>query len=333
MQKKKTVKKGSKRKKSFFTYEDLTKLKQNLRFLLPVMLIVSLLPPFFLTLVDVADSFLDVHAKSSILSIVLLIAIILYPLALFVFFIIDVSLEKRIRIIRFGVFPGIFLLLISWIFDPYNFLPALIPSVFWIAYFLWFISYLAFLQFFPVKDFNYHAAYVVIGCLLLFVIGMSIAFNSVFDAQTKLGLYLNECETNERISGAHFTCEGLREDLFVGEQANCVIYGLEHDNLTTELIFTHFNGTSSYYVFSSGNNISFIVPADVARVHVNIQSESGKETCASSADNMTFTTYANFRQQLKELGFYFVAIISFILLYVPTIVNKWMDLFKRKGKK
>ena len=47
---------------------------------------------------------------------------------------------------------------------------------------------------------------------------------------------------------------------------------------------------------------------------------------------MTFTTYANFRQQLKELGFYFVAIISFILLYVPIIVNKWMASYLIAGK-
>ena len=115
---------------------------------------------------------------------------------------------------------------------------------------LWLCFYIFVLQRSPPKNFNYRAAYILIACLLLFVVGMLVAFSSVFDAQTKLGLYLHKCETNERISGgAHFICEGLREDLFVGEQANCVIYGLEHDNLTTELIFTHFNGTRSDHTY------------------------------------------------------------------------------------
>ena len=251
---------------------------------------------------------------------------------LYVVFPLVFALKNKIALfLQFIVFPVILLCLVRTLgVKSLTDLQYLVPYS--VLILIWFCFYIFVLQRSPLKNFNYRAAYIVIGCLLLFVVGMLVAFGSVFDAQTKLGLYLNECETNERISGAHFICEGLREDLFVGEQAKCVINGLEHDNLTTELNFTHFNGTRSGYVYHSGDDISFILPADVFRVHVNIQSESGKETCASSADNMTFTTYANFRQQLKELGFYFVAIISFILLYVPTIVNKWMGVLNR-GKK
>ena len=324
MQKKKPVKKDSQKKK--FLFIDLEGIQKNIRFVALVMVIIVLLYSSFLILSKVADHFLDIPTKSFlVLVLILVVFYVVFPLVF-------ESKNKIVLFFQFLFFPVVLFLIVRILGVKYlTNLWYLIPYLVFLS--LWFYLYLLSLQRFPLKNFNYRAAYVVIGCLFLFVIGMLVAFNSVFDAQTKLGLYLNECETKERISGAHFTCEGLREDLFVGEQANCMIYGLEHDNLTTELIFTHFNGTSSYYAYSPGDSISFILPADVFRVHVNIQSESGKETCASSADNMTFTTYANFRQQLKELGFYFVAIISFILLYVPTIVNKWMDLFKRKGKK
>ena len=195
---------------------------------------------------------------------------------------------------------------------------------------LWLCGYFIFLSFFPLKNFNYRFAYVVIGCLVLFSFGILVALNSVFDAQTTLGFSLNKCGTNEKIPGSTFICEGIRKDMFVGEKADCIIKGLEEGNLITELNFTHLNGTVSSYSYASGDSISFIVPANVARVHVNIQSaEPGKKYCASSAYNTTFTTYANFRQQRKELGFYFVAIISFILISVPTIVRNWMTLFNR----
>ena len=325
MQKKKPVKKDSQKKK--FLFIDLEGIQKNIRFVALVMVIIVLLYSFFIILLEVADQFLDIQTQ--FVSFLILILVVLYAVFPLVF-----KLKNKMGLFfQFLFFPVVLFLIFRILGVKYlTNLWYLIPYLVFLS--LWFYFYLLSLQRFPVKNFNYRAAYVVIGCLLLFVIGMLVALSSVFDAQTKLGLYLHKCETNERISGgAHFICEGLREDLFVGEQANCMIYGLEQDNLTTELNFTHFNGTRSDYAYSSGDSISFIVPADVARVNVKIQSESGKETCASSADNMTFTTYANFRQQLKELGFYFVAIISFILLSVPTIVDKWMDLFKRKGKK
>ena len=324
MQKKKSVKKDSKKKK--FPFLDLELFFENVKLIFLVIIAVFLLYSSFEILSKVADLFLDVPAQ---VLVVLIPVIVVFYVGLLPMF----SLKNKIALLlQFIVFPVslLFLVLTLGVKSRTDLLHFILYLVFLL---IWFCLYIFVLQRSPLKNFNYHAAYIVIGCLLLFVIGMLVALSSVFDAQTKLGLYLHKCETNERISGgAHFICEGLREDLFVGEQAKCMIQGLEQDNLTTELNFTHFNGTSSYYVYSSGDDISFILPADVARVHVNIQSESGKETCASSADNMTFTTYANFRQQLKELGFYFVAIISFILLYVPTIVNKWMGVFNR-GKK
>ena len=325
MQKKKPVKKGSKKKK--FLFIDLELLfENNLKLVSLVIIAVFLLSSSFEILSKVADLFLDLLAR--VLVVLILVMVVLYVVFPLVF-----ALKNKIALfLQFIVFPVILFLVLTLGVKSGTDLQYLV--LYSVLILIWFCSYIFVLQRFPVKNFNYRAAYVLIACLLLFVVGMLVAFNSVFYAQTTLGLYLNNCETNERISGAHFICEGLRGDLFVGEQANCMIYGLEQGNLTTELNFTHFNGTRSDYAYSSGDSISFIVPADVARVNVRIQSaEPGNEYCASSADNMTFTTYANFRQQLKELGFYFVAIISFILLYVPTLVGKWMDLFKREGKK
>ena len=298
----------------------------NIKLICLVFVAVFLLSSSFEILSKVADLFLDVPTQ-------VLLALILIIVVFYVVLPLMFSLKNKIALfLQLIAFPVILLCLVRTLgVKSLTDLQYLV--LYLVLLLLWLCFYIFVLQRSPPKNFNYRAAYILIACLLLFVVGMLVALSSVFDAQTKLGLYLHKCETNERISGgAHFICEGLREDLFVGEQANCVIYGLEHDNLTTELIFTHFNGTRSNHTYFSGDDISFILPADVFRVHVNIQSESGKETCASSVDNMTFTTYANFRQQLKELGFYFVAIISFILLYVPTIIHKWMRLFNR-GKK
>ena len=325
MQKNKTVKKDSKKKKFLFIDIELF-FENNLKLIFLVIIAVFLLHSSFEILSNVADLFLDVPAK--VLVIVILVLVVFYAVFPHMF-----GLKNKIALfLQLIAFPVILLCIVRTLgVKSLTDLSYLI--LYLVLLLIWFCFYIFVLQRFPLKNFNYRAAYVLIACLLLFVVGMSVAFDSVFDAQTKLGLYLNECETNERISGSTFICEGLREDLFVGEQANCMIYGLEQDNLTTELNFTHFNGTRLNHTYFSGDNISFILPADVARVNVKIQSEPGKETCASSADNMTFTTYANFRQQLKELGFYFVAIISFILLSVPTIVDKWGGLFKREGQK
>ena len=269
MQKKKTVKKGSKRKKFLFIDLELF-FENNLKLISLVLIAVFLLSSSFEILSKVADLFLDMPAK--VLVVLIPVIVVFYVVLPFVS-----ALKSKIALfLQLIVFPASLLFLVLTL-SVKSRTDSLYLFLYLVLLLVWFCLYIFVLQRSPLKNFNYRAAYVVIGCLLLFVIGMLVALSSVFDAQTKLGLYLHKCETNERISGgAHFICEGLREDLFVGEQANCVIYGLEHDNLTTELIFTHFNGTRSDNVFSSGNNISFIVPADVARVHVNIQSESGK---------------------------------------------------------
>ena len=296
--------------------------KQNLKFLFIVLLVVLFSYFSFIVLSKIAGHFLD--ADVQLLFFYFLLAVVLYVGVPFLF---DLR-NMLIQVIKFVVFPAVLFFLIHLRFESPDFFSSFFHYV---LLALWSLGYSIFLSFCPVKNFNYRPAYVVIGCLLLFVLGMFVASNSVFDAATALGFSLNKCGTNEKIPDAHFICEGLREDLFVGEQANCVIYGLEHDNLTTKLNFTHFNGTRSDYAYSSGDSISFIVPANVARVHVNIQSdETGNEYCASSAYDTTFTTYANFRQQRKELGFYFVAIISFILISVPTIVRNWMTLSNRR---
>ena len=324
MQTKKPAKKDSKKKKSLFL--NLKGIRENTRFIALVIVMIVLLYSFFLILFEVGDSFLDAQTQFALLLILITVVLyVVFPLAFKLG-------NKKVLFFQVLFFPAIlFLILYIWGVKYINsswYLMLLLGLLF-----LWSCLYLPFLQFFPLKNFNYRAAYVVIGCLLLFVLGMLVAFSSVFDAQTKLDLSINNCEDNQRISGSAFICEGLREDLFVGEQSNCIIEGLGLDNLTTELNFTHFNGSRLNYSYASGDSISFIVPADVARVQVKIQGdESGKEYCASSAHDTTFTTYANFRQQLKELGLYFVAIISFILISVPTIVKKWTDLFSGGGK-
>ena len=328
------AKKDSKKKKFFFL--DIKELKKNLPFVLPVIIIAALLPYSFLTFADFANHFLDAPTRSPIFLIFLYpILFIYFPVFFFTLFMVDyLSVFRKKRwILQLVVLPGILSFLLYWPLDRYAFFPQFQPPVFWIAYFLWFIIYLISLQYLPLKNFNYRGAYVLIACLALFVVGMLVAFSSVFDAQTTLGFSLNKCDTNDKIPDAHFICEGLRKEMFVGEKANCTIQGLEHDNLTTELNFTHFNGSRSGYSYAPGDSISFIVPPDIARVHVNVQSaEPRNEYCVSSAYNTTFTTYANFRQQQKELGFYFVAIISFILISVPTLVDRWIDLFNKRGK-
>ena len=324
MQTRKPAKKDYKKKK--FLFLKLKGIQNNIWFISLFAVMIPLVYFFFLIIFKVTDHFLDVQTQ--FVFFLILIFVVFYAVFPAVFKL----KNKAVLFFQFLVFPVVLFLIVYILGVKYT-ANSLYLILRFVLVSLWFYLYLLFLQRFPLKNFNYRAAYVVIGCLLLFVLGMFVAFSSVFDAQTKLGLPINNCKDNQRISGSAFICEGLREDLFVGEQANCMIYGLEEGNLITELNFTHFNGTRSYYAYSSGDSISFIVPANVARVHVKIQSdETGNEYCASLAHDTTFTTYANFRQQLKELGFYFVAIISFILISVPTLVDKWTDMFKRERK-
>ena len=127
------------------------------------------------------------------------------------------------------------------------------------------------------------------------------------------------------------------------------IYGLVLNHESLWQIFFHQNDFNSIILISgffkfellngSKNtqyfyeNITFITPPNVASVFVEIQGIYESENISVSSERLqTFFTYEQYKQNKKDFVTYMGALIVFILLSVPSIVDKWINIFVEKKK-
>ncbi len=148
----------------------------------------------------------------------------------------------------------------------------------------------------------------------------------------QFSLSLNNCSSHQKFENAEIKCENTLGNIFVDSKVICGLKNIELKNISGFFKFTLLNGSVETQNFDK--EISFIVPSNVGGLYVEINGTyNGTEICLSSGIPITFGTYEEYQQCKKDVVTYFMALIVFILLTIPTIYKNWKELIEELFKK